>query len=117
MEDKSNQNAVEVKVERVLVNPDDPPKPAHKFVWTRVGSDLMLDVGHFDLVELRNAITEGGKGGKEGTAKFYVTDRFILTPPVVNELIEAMTKLKDDLEEKQEKAAEEASATAKGADA
>ena len=116
MKDNSNQHAVEVKIERVLVNPGDPPKPAHKFIWTRVGDDLMLDVGHFDLVELRGAIKEGGESGKEGTAKFYVTDRFMLTPQVVLELREAMTKLMGDLEEK-EKAAEEASAKAKGADA
>jgi hypothetical protein len=39
----------EVSVQRNVVSPGAPPKQAHKFLFSRVGNELALEVGFYDL--------------------------------------------------------------------
>lgn len=89
-------------LQRILVDPGTPPKPAHKFMYHRVGSDIVLEVAYFDLNELRIAIEEG-KEQKEKKEKprvpLYVTDRFTLSVQAALDLRDAANALVADLEE------------------
>jgi len=89
-----------IKLKRVLVNPQIPPKPAHKFLFTRVGVDLVLEVGYFDLPELREAV-EAGKSKAENAepdeVQLHITDRFVLSPQGVMDLAQVANQLQQDV--------------------
>ena len=85
---------------RTLRDPEAPPKPAQRFFWTRVGPDFQLDVGYFDLPELRIAVEEARAApNKESktTVHFNVTDRFTLTLANVLELSRAAEGMMEDV--------------------
>jgi hypothetical protein len=89
----------QIKLRRHLVNPSVPPKPAHQFMWTRVGTDIVLEVGYFDLPELRTALQRAKDKGQPAETSFYVTDRFTLTPTSVASLVQAGKDLARDMEQ------------------
>ena len=96
-----------LNIKRILVEPGSPPKPAQRFFWTRVGPDFQLDVGYFDLPELRTAVEEARSApDKESKTmvQFIVTDRFLLTLANVLELWRAAEGMMKDVRKTMEAA-------------
>jgi hypothetical protein len=86
-----------IPIDRVIHNPDQPPKPLHRVFWTRVGIDTMLDVGYFDLVDLRRVDQEGFDTSEP--LPFHITDRFFVNPESALHLLSAAQGLVDSLVE------------------
>lgn len=92
--------AVSLKLKRILRDPDAPPTAVHKFMWTRVGTDICFEVGFFDLPELRDAVERGrqeaaGAGPMEVT--LHVTGRYVLSPQAVADLVQVVRELEADI--------------------
>ncbi len=85
-----------IKTTRVVQNKEAAPTLAHKFTYARVGPDIMLEVGHFDLVELSAAIQAAQKGDAAETS-LYVTNRFSLSPQGALSLLETAQRMVQDL--------------------
>jgi hypothetical protein len=88
---------LQIKVNRE-VKTSGPPKIVHKFNWVRVGPDVMLEVGYFDLLDLRTAVEAGKSGDAEAAATLHVTDQFALSPQAVIDLIDVVGQLGKDIE-------------------
>ncbi len=90
-----------IKIRRVLVDSQAPPKAAHKFLFTRVGVDLVLEVGYYDFPELRDAIKASeseARSAEPPIVTVNVTDRFVLSPQGVMDLAQVAEELKKDVE-------------------
>ena len=94
----SDQDQVKLSFNRVVVRPENPPKPVHKVFWSRVGNDILLDVGYIALVETRAAITKAKEGEEPEPLSFYVTDRFSLTPQAAVELKVAIEQMREQVQ-------------------
>jgi len=93
---------VRLTVKRQLTAPDSPPKPAHKFAFFRVGTDVSLEVGHYDMPELQQAVEKARSRAKLGQTDpvevtLYVTDRFFLTPQNISDLVRIAGELQADM--------------------
>lgn len=96
----SPKTHLNLTVNRILMSPDTPPKPGHKFLWTRVGTEVMLEVGHFDLVELKRAVdeaTDSESKSSNSPVSLYITDRFFLNLANAVELSKAVNSMLKDL--------------------
>ena len=91
------EREVTVAIKRELVNPSAPPKPAHKFVYAKVGHEICLDVGHFDLAEVAKLVEEARKGGGTATVPLLVTERYCLSPDGALDMLKTAKALVDDL--------------------
>lgn len=91
-----SQKPLSIKTTRVVINKQEPPTLAHKFTYARVGPDIMLEVGHFDLVELSAAIQAAQKGDTS-EASLYVSSRFALSPQGALSLLETAQRMVQDL--------------------
>jgi len=88
-----------IALKRILVDPSAPPTAAHLITWTRVGHEYLLDVGHYDLVAAREAISKEATTVEEATmVDLYVTHRFALSQETVERLILSLDELKADME-------------------
>lgn len=92
-----SEQPVELRLERIKLREDAPPYPAHKFFYTRVGPDILLEIGHFDLVELRSALEESRESGERSDVKIFISDSFSLSPQAAFELMQMAQRLVDDL--------------------
>jgi len=89
-------DAKRVRLRRVLSDLKAVPKPLLRGIWTRVGADVQLDLGHCDLHDLREVITGGVE---EGAVDFIVTDRFVLSPQAALDLLETFQDIVKDLQQ------------------
>ena len=86
--------------ERVLLDRSTNPKALHKILWTRVGSEVQLDLGYYDINEVNTAIEEGKKKQAERVStNLYITDRFVVSPTTVVQLSEDIEGLVKSLKE------------------
>jgi hypothetical protein len=85
-----------LRIKRVLTNPDVPPKTVNKFMWARVGTDVCLEAGFFDLFELREAVEAARTAGQSSEVTLRVTDRFVLSPQAVADLIQVVREMETD---------------------
>ena len=85
-----------ISLRRVLVDHTQPPKLLSHVIWTRVGQELQLDVGHVDLVELRGVVT-AQQGSPEPSVHFMVTDRFVLSAQAALDLLNNVRDMVNDL--------------------
>jgi hypothetical protein len=83
-------------IRRILVNPS-PPKAAHLMGWTRVGDQVLLEVGHFDLLAVHQQVS-GETPPKALNIDWLVTDRFILNVEAAERFIAATAELAGALE-------------------
>jgi hypothetical protein len=81
---------------RILVDVA-PPKLAQNFSWTRIGHDILFEVGYFDLFAMNAAIEAAKQGGTPGPVDFFITDRFALSMDSADRLIDVVEHLKEDL--------------------
>ncbi len=86
-----------IKVRRELVEPQTPPKAAHKFLFTRVGVDIVLEVGFFDLLQLREAVEARNSQAEPPEVILHVTDRFTLSPQGLQDLSAIVKQLVEDM--------------------
>lgn len=93
---------VSLRLNRVLVDSTAPPKSMHRIMWTRVGDMIVLELGHFDLAELRQVINAHKElqkpDEKPADVNFFVTDRFFVTPSIAKELHNDLDGLVNDLQ-------------------
>lgn len=88
-----------LKINRVLQNANLPPKQLNKVHWTRVGSDLQLDFGHYDLPNLRDAINAYQDSKEVQPVNLMVTDRFVISPTTAVDLHNTFSAIVQDLRE------------------
>ena len=87
-----------LKLERVVSDPGESPRVAHKFLYARIGSQVVLEVGFFDLAEIHRAISsDASLAGEPVRAKLYVTARFALSPEAVFDLEKISSMIANDL--------------------
>lgn len=89
-----------IAMHRIIVNPNEPPKALNRIFWTRVGSEIVIEAGHFDIVELRTAINAPRESNAEPVeVDFFVTDRYVVSPNAVQDIYIVLKELFDDLVE------------------
>lgn len=103
MNSVKSKHEFELKLNRVLVDPQTPPKPVHRLMWTRVGDMVCLELGYMDLPELRGALQQAEQDAESGkrtnpVVNFHVTDRFTVTPSAAKQVHTELTSLIQDLE-------------------
>ncbi len=92
--------ALNLKLKRVLHDPDAPPTAAHKFMWTRVGTDICFEVGFFDLPELREAVERAKQQGTSAEpieVALHLSGRYVLSPQAVADLSQVVKELEADM--------------------
>ena len=88
---------VELKLERIIPDNSQRPVPAHKFFWARVGTDILFEVGFFDLVELRTALETARAHKPTEPVKVILAGRFTISPTAALDLLQTTQSLVDDL--------------------
>jgi hypothetical protein len=90
---------IKAKLNRVLVS-SEPIQAAHRFLYTRVGAEIVLDVGYFDLPDLKEKV-DAAKGvpGAVVESTFFVTHRFSLSPEAAAQLAETVNMLVKNLKD------------------
>ena len=63
-------------MKRILVDPAAAPTVAHHIMWTRIGHEYTLEVGHFDSLAVREAIKKGAKPVAPPRAKKFLAHLF-----------------------------------------
>lgn len=99
-----------ISLNRILVDPTAPATVAHAFIWTRVGHEYVLDVGHYDMVAMREAVNKAKEKKTEEAVDFFVTHRFSLGLDTIKRVTTSMKELREDwerLRERDEKRQEE----------
>jgi len=86
---------LQIELERVPTNLN-PPQLAHHVVFTRVAEEYLLEVGHFDLVELGARLREAETTGAEKVSiPFLVTHRFVLSKSSAGRFVQAGRELEE----------------------
>lgn len=93
--DLERSGDLQVRIRRV-VDPRQYPTPLQRSVFSAVGDDVQLDLGHYDMPAVRDTV-ETMRAGKEQPEplNFMVVGRFILTPTSATELLETAKKIVD----------------------
>lgn len=86
------EQTLALQLVRRVINEDSPPEPAHHFVFTRVGNEVLLETGFFNLVELKEAI-DSSIAGTPGKATLTIRHRLLLTPQVLEQLFTATSQI------------------------
>lgn len=88
---------ITLQLDRQLLDPERPPLPAHKFFWTRVGGDVVFEIGFFDLPELRDALEKSRQSNLQEKVRVAIAGRYALSPAAALELLKQAQLLVDDL--------------------
>lgn len=88
------KKSVQVRIVRDVK--DVQPKAVDKFEYVRLGTTMVLEAGHFDIVQLRTAISDETQ---RTDVKLFVTNRFALTPDAALDLYEVAQFIYKDLKE------------------
>jgi hypothetical protein len=86
-----------MRLKRVLANPG-LIKSANRFLFTRVGAELVLDVGFIDPAEMRQAAKAPPTPDGPPMVDYVVTDRFALSPDAAANLFAVAKKIVTDLQ-------------------
>ncbi|SRR5260370_29110144 len=105
-------------IRRLVVNAG-PPCVTHLMSWTRVGDQILLEFGYFDLVAIRQQQAgQTSQGVTLSTAKpepikldWFVTERLILDFDSAERIIDAVEDLKKQLPDFKKERQESAAAT------
>ena len=87
-----------VALQRILVNPVQPPEAAHGFVWARVGELFLLEVGFFDMLEAHSAFRAAKETGTSQELNLFVNHRFVLSKEGVAQLAQAVKEMEQEVE-------------------
>ncbi len=92
-DDPSGAAYVRLHLTREVLNPSEPPTLASKFNFIGVGAEIHLEVGHLDLVELRDFVNRSTAAAAaseppyDGSVTMHVTNRFFVTPEAAKDLL------------------------------
>lgn len=93
-----SKTPIAIQAKRNLLHKD-PPLAAHQFGFSRVGTDIVLEVGTFDVTALGGLLAQAQKEGKSTVeAELNIAQRFSLTPQGALSLFETAQKLVLDLQ-------------------
>ena len=73
-----------------------PPNVAHLLTWTRVGAQILLEVGYFDLVAINQQVMTEPDIEKR-TLDWFVTHRFVVDLATARRFVDAMADLGKEL--------------------
>jgi len=94
-----SQKTIAIQARRVLPEKGRAPEAAHQFGFSRVGTDIVLEVGHFDVTELSGRLGQAQQQQAESVQiELTVSHRFVLTPQSALSLFETAQKLILDLQ-------------------
>lgn len=94
-----SDEAVKVSIRgiRHLLNPERSPSSFNKVLWTRIGSEAVIEIGFYDLPEMRDALQAAiDTPGKIVDVTVNVTDRFSISPGNLLDIIRAAGSLGRD---------------------
>ncbi len=80
------------------------PKSAHLLSWTRVSSQILLEVGYFDLHSVQQQSQPGVDG--ERVLEWFITDRFVIDFETAVRMADQFAQLGKYLSELKEKDAD-----------
>lgn len=89
----------EMTIRRVPLD-GSPPRVAHNIAWTRVGGQILLEVGHFDLFALNKLMQEESKRdtpSEELSIDWFISDRFVLDFDSAERLVNVAKLLDQEL--------------------
>lgn len=96
----TDEYSVKIHLDRVLRNPETPPKPVHKFFYTVLGGEIALETGYYDIRDLRAKINDAQESNEEeAQGTVFVTDRFSLSPAAALDLLNTAESLVAHLKE------------------
>jgi len=93
---------ITMETRRILVDPGAPIKSAHNFGVARVGDNFQLDVGFFDLLNLKEAVDSARAGAEPAELHFIVTDRFALSRSSFEILARKVREIHDKIKNESE---------------
>ena len=92
------ERSITVRPRRVVTHPEHAPATFHKVLWTRLGTDLVLEFAHMDLETVRQAMeASGNKDSAEIDVTLYISQRYSMTPGAVIELLRTVREVSSDL--------------------
>lgn len=102
--EKPDDPATEIALKRVLLNPKAPPIVANHFLWTRVGQEYVVEVGYYDLFEVRSALKKAKtvQESEPPTVDFFVTHRFAVGLDSIERVLGAFRGMQDQWQKAQE---------------
>ena len=87
-----------LELRRVLLDAG-PPSAAHNFGWARVGAEVVLEVGYFDLSAIHAAVQKSSETSEEIIpVDWFITNRFVMSLDAAERLVEIVQLLKADLQ-------------------
>lgn len=88
------KKTVKIKARRAVLHPEKPPRIFNKLLWTRVGPEAVLDIGYYDLAEMRDALDKAkASPSTETEVTVYVTERLTITPISILDLLRVSSQL------------------------
>jgi hypothetical protein len=84
------------QLRRVLLDVS-PPKSAHLMSWTRAGTQVLLEIGYFDLYSLHQQRQPAFDG--ERVLEWFITDRFIVDIDTATRMAQSLSDLATHLSE------------------
>lgn len=95
---------VPMSVHRVLLDAS-PPVVIHHLSWARGGTEILLEVGYFDLLQVHEELNEVRSGEATGMeVDWFVSNRFILSIETARRMLASLSQL-TELVRKAEEAA------------
>lgn len=89
----SDEQAVAVRAVRKVLNPDKSPDTVHHFLFTRVGTDILMEAGYFNLLELKEALDAARGKGEAQDVSLIVHHSLHLSPRVLRQLVDAASEI------------------------
>lgn len=87
-----------IKIKRVVTDPSKPILTAHFIGFSRVGQDIMMDIGFWDLNDLANILNEAkSKGEAEIEATGYINERYSIPLNAFSNLFDRVNEFMDIL--------------------
>lgn len=104
--DEEQSAGVKLLVRRHIVDGAETPSIAQHFLFTRVGKDILLEAGYFDLVELKSVLDSAGPGGS-AEVQLYISNRVMVGVKTLRQLRDATEQILNGLETESEEASDD----------
>lgn len=97
------EKKIQYTATRVVMDPARAPRQVHRFLYTRVGAEILLEVGYHDVAELKVFVDKVKENPDNveaaGELPLYVTDRFVLSKAAAEDFIKTAEFMREDLEQ------------------
>jgi hypothetical protein len=89
----SDEQTVAVRAVRKVMNPDKAPDTVHHVLFARVGTDILLEAGYFNLLELKEAMDAARGTGEVQDVTLTIHHSLHLSPRVLRQLVGAASEI------------------------